>query len=183
MKIKFSLVILLVLVGQMMFAQNKYGTRSGHISFTSDAKLEKIEAHNYKVAAVIATSGEMEFSLQMKGFEFEKSLMQDHFNENYVESDKFPKATFKGKISNISGISFTKDGTYTANVAGRLTIHGVTKDVTTSGTITVKAGKINAVSNFVISLKDYGVKVPGDKLESISNTIKIKVDLKDLKPM
>lgn len=183
MKIKFSLVILLVLVGQILFAQGKYGTRSGHISFHSDAKVEKIEAHNYKVAAVIAASGEMEFSLNMKGFEFEKSLMQDHFNENYVESDKYPKATFKGKISNIAGVSFTKDGTYTTNVSGKLTIHGVTKDVTTTGTITVKAGKINAASTFNISLKDYGVKIQGDKTESISNTIKIKVDLKDLKAM
>jgi polyisoprenoid-binding protein YceI len=183
MKIKFSLVILLVLVGQMMFAQGKYITRSGHISFYSDAKLEKIEAHNYKVTAAIAAAGDMEFSVNMVGFEFEKSLMQDHFNENYVESTKFPKATFKGKITDIAKVSFTTDGTYNVNVAGKLTIHGVTKDVKTTGTITVKGGKINANSTFNIALSDYGVKVPGDKANSISNSIKIKVDLKDLKAM
>lgn len=168
----------------MMFAQAKYGTRSGHISFHSDAKVEKIEAHNYKVAAVIdAASGAMEFSLNMKGFEFEKSLMQDHFNENYVESDKFPKATFKGSITDISKASFTKDGTYTVNVSGKLTIHGVTKDVKTTGTITVKGGKINAASTFNVAVKDYGIKIQADKTESIANSIKIKVDLKDLKAM
>lgn len=181
MKTKFGILLLFAFLSQFAMAQGKYITKSGHISFYSDGKLEKIEANNYKATAAMTSAGAVEFAVLMKGFEFEKSLMQDHFNENYVESDKFPRATFKGKIANPSAVKFTTDGTYPVSVSGTLTIHGVAKPVKASGTITVSGGKISANSTFNISLKDYGIKIPGDKVNNISNSIKITVDLKELK--
>ncbi|MFN0200353.1 MAG: YceI family protein [Bacteroidia bacterium] len=183
MKFQFGFLLLLMFATQLTFAQ-KYGTKTGHINFHSDAKMETIKANNYKTAAVIdAATGAMEFSLLMKGFEFEKSLMQDHFNENYVESDKYPKSTFKGKIADISKVKFGTNGTYPVSVTGKLTIHGVTKDVTAKGNVVVSGGKVSANSVFNISLSDYGVKISADKVSNISNTIKISVNLKELKAM
>jgi len=124
----------------------------------------------------------MQFAVQMKGFEFEKQLMQQHFNENYVESDKFPKAEFKGAITNNSDINYTKDGTYTAKVKGKLTIHGVTKDVETTGTLKINAGKIDATSTFNVLIADYNIKIPSIVKDKVSNSIKIVVDC-DLEPL
>ena len=118
----------------------------------------------------------------MKGFEFEKKLMQQHFNENYVESDKFPKGEFKGSIINNSDVNYTKDGSYTAKVKGKLTIHGITKDVETTGTVKVDGGKLDIASSFNILLSDYEIKIPAIVKDKISNSIKITVDCK-LEPL
>ena len=157
-------------------AQNKYFTKDGQITFNASGNLEAIEATNKKVTSVInAETGAMEFSLLMRAFEFEKALMQEHFNENYVESEKFPKSTFKGKIENISAVNFKKDGTYNVTVSGDLTIHGVTKPVSSKGTITVAGTKITAKSSFEIELSNYGVKIPAVVKDNISNKTKIDV--------
>ena len=124
----------------------------------------------------------MQFAIQMKGFEFEKQLMQQHFNENYVESDKYPKAEFKGTISNNSTINYSKDGNYPAKVKGKLTIHGVTKDVETTGTLKINGGKIDANSTFNVLISDYNIKIPAVVKDKVSNTIKITVDC-DLEPL
>src|SRR5688500_15365572 len=106
-------------------------TRTGHISFYSSAKLEDIEAHNYQVSSSLNTeTGDMAYVVMIKSFQFKKALMQEHFNENYMESDKYPKSTFKGKITDLSKVNFNKDGTYNVKVQGDLFIHGVTKNVT-----------------------------------------------------
>jgi polyisoprenoid-binding protein YceI len=118
----------------------------------------------------------------MKGFEFEKALMQEHFNDNYVESNKYPKAEFKGSVTNNSAINYAKDGTYPARVKGKLTIHGVTRDVETNGTIKVNGGKIDASSVFNILLSDYKVSIPAVVKDKISNNIRISVDCK-LEPL
>jgi polyisoprenoid-binding protein YceI len=112
----------------------------------------------------------------MKGFEFEKALMQEHFNENYVESHKFPKAEFKGQITNSSEIDFSKDGNYQAKVKGKLTIHGETKDVETNGTVSVKGGKIETDAGFNIELVDYKIEIPKLVKDNISKTVNISVD-------
>jgi polyisoprenoid-binding protein YceI len=92
--------------------------------------LEDIEAKNKTVTAVLDTkSGALQFSVQMKGFEFEKALMQQHFNENYVESDKYPKAEFRGVLSNNAAVNYGKDGSYPVTVKGKFTLHNITKDV------------------------------------------------------
>ena len=142
-------------------AQDKYFTKTGKINFYSKAPLEDIEAKNKTATAVLdAKTGALQFSVVMKGFEFEKALMQEHFNDNYVESHKYPKGEFKGVIVNNSDIEYSKDGIYTARVKGKLTIHGVTRDVQTVGTIKVDGDELKVTSTFNILLSDYKIKVP-----------------------
>jgi hypothetical protein len=157
-------------------AQKLYSTKSGKISFESKAALEDIEAKNSEVESkLLSSNGQIVFNLLIKGFQFENQLMEDHFNENYLESSKYPKATFKGFITNIKEINFSKDGTYPAKARGKLTIHGVTKDVSSNGTITVKNGKVRANSTFDIKLKDY--KIGGSLIgKKIAEAIVIYVD-------
>ena len=177
------LSFVMMLTASISFAQDKFFTQTGKIDFFSSAPLEDIEAKNKTVTAVIdSKSGAMQFSVQMKGFEFEKKLMQQHFNENYVESDKFPKGEFKGSIINNSDVNYTKDGSYTAKVKGKLTIHGITKDVETTGTVKVDGGKLDIASTFNILLSDYEIKIPAIVKDKISNSIKITVDCK-LEPL
>ena len=173
----------LVLLAGNVNAQDRYFTKTGKIEFYSKAPLEDIEAKNKTVTAVLDTkTGAVQFSVQMKGFEFEKALMQEHFNENYVESNKFPKAEFKGSVTNNSSVNYTKDGTYNAAVKGKLTIHGVTKDVEAPGIIKVGGGKIDASSTFNILLSDYNISIPSVVKDKISNTIKISVNT-NLEPL
>lgn len=169
----FMTMVLLVSVAS---AQRFY-TKTGKITFYSKAPLEDIEATNRTVSAAIdSKTGAIQFSVQMKGFEFEKKMMQEHFNENYVESDKYPKSEFKGTITNNSEIDYTKDGTYTAKVKGKLTIHGVTKDMETTGTIKVHGGKIDVSSGFNVLVSDYNIKIPAVVKDKVSNSVKIVVD-------
>jgi len=160
-------------------AQNRYFTKSGKVDFYSKAPLEDIRATNNTVTAVLdMKTGAMQFSVPMRSFEFEKKLMQEHFNENYVESNKYPKADFKGSVVNNSAVDYKKDGTYNVNVKGKLTIHGVTKDVQAPGTIKVNGGKIDAASTFNIQLSDYNISIPSVVKDKVSNSIKISVDTK-----
>ena len=160
-------------------AQDRYFTKTGKIDFYSKAPMEDIVAKNKTVTAVLDTkSGAMQFEVQMKGFEFEKKLMQEHFNENYVESSKYPKAGFKGAVVNNSAVNYTKAGTYNVTVKGKMTIHGVTKDVEAPGTIKVDGGKIDAASTFNIQLSDYNISIPSVVKDKVSNNIKITVDTK-----
>ena len=181
---KNLLVLLLIMVtASLTFAQDKFFTKTGKINFFSKAPLEDIEAKNKTVTAVIdSKSGALQFSVQMKGFEFEKKLMQQHFNENYVESDKFPKGEFKGTITNNSDVNYSKNGTYTAKVKGKLTIHGVTKEVETTGTIKAEGSKLDIASSFNILLSDFEIKIPAVVKDKVSNTINITVDCK-LEPL
>lgn len=174
---KLILALALVVSTFAGYAQGKYFTKTGKIDFFSKAALEDIEAKNKTVTAVIdSKSGAIQFAVQMKGFEFEKQLMQQHFNENYVESDKYPKGEFKGSITNNSDINYAKDGTYNAKVKGRLTIHGITKDVETTGTIKVNGGNLDATSSFNILLSDYKISIPAVVKDKISNSIRITVN-------
>ena len=102
--------------------------------------------------------------------------MQDHFNENYVESDKFPRGEFKGEIESASTLNFTQNGAYPVNVAGKLTMHGITKDVKTEGKIIVQDGKVSTLSDFSILLSDYDIKIPSLVENNISNTVSINVN-------
>lgn len=173
-------VTLFFLVSFSSIAQTKYFTRNGKVSFdaTSKSSPEQVNARNDKATSVLdASSGQMEFAVLMKAFMFEKALMEEHFNENYVESDKFPKATFKGAIKNMNEVNLSKDGTYATKVAGKLTIHGVTQDVETTGTITVKGNSISAKSDFKVVLKNYGIEIPGLVQDKVAKEATISVDV------
>ena len=159
-------------------AQHMYMTKTGKVSFSSRAKSpEKVEADNNEVSSILNTqSGEMVFAILVKSFHFESALMEEHFNENYVESNKYPKSTFKGKILNLSAVNFSKDGAYPVNVEGDLTFHGITKKVTSAGSLSVKAGKITAFSKFQVKLKDFKVSIPSLVADKISEDIDIVVE-------
>ena len=173
----------LVMAALSLQAQDKFYTKTGRIEFYSKAPLEDIEAKNKTVAAILDTkSGALQFSVLMKGFEFPKALMQEHFNENYVESDKYPKAEFRGTIINNSSVNYTADGTYPAQVSGKLTIHGVTREIKTTGTIKVDGGQIDASSVFNVLVSDYNIKIPAVVKDKISKTIKVAVDCR-LEPL
>jgi hypothetical protein len=157
-------------------AQDRYFTKSGKISFYSKTNVEDIEAHNRSVTCVLDTkTGNVQFAVLMKGFEFKKALMQEHFNESYIESDKYPKSVFKGQVTNNSEIDYSKNGTYPAKVKGQLTIHGETKEVDTDGTITVKDGNLHTTAEFQVAIADYKISVPALVKDNISKTITIKV--------
>ena len=160
------------------FAQ-KYMTRTAKISFNASAagSPEKIEAVNNEVANILdATSGDMVFQVLIKSFKFERALMQEHFNENYMESDKFPKADFKGKIANLSDVNFTKDGTYNAKVSGKLTIHGVTNDVSVPGTVIVQGGAARLKAKFSVKLQDYKIDIPSVVADKIGKEASITLE-------
>ena len=126
----FLLVMCLISVSG--FTQNRYFTKSGNIVFNAGTMLEDIEAATNTSSSVFdANTGQIEFAVLIKGFEFKRALMQEHFNENYLESDKYPKSIFKGRITNIEEVNFQKDGTYPVTVNGSLEIHGVTKQIET----------------------------------------------------
>jgi len=167
--------VAVVFITSFANAQDKFFTKSGKISFYSKAAIEDIEAVNKTTTVVMdIQTGEFQFSVPMKGFEFRKALMQEHFNENYIESDKYPKSDFKGVIVNSSDINFKKNGTYDAKAKGKLTIHGVTKDIEAEGKIVVSETKIALSSVINVSLPDYNIK--NDKVNNISNNIKVTID-------
>ncbi|HUP11376.1 MAG TPA: YceI family protein [Niastella sp.] len=167
----------LLLFAGASIAQNKYFTKSGVISFVSKGVIETITASHRSVTCVLdAQTGAIQFAVLMKGFEFKKALMQEHFNENYVESDKFPKAEFRGQITNNGDIAYIKDGSYVAHVKGRLTLHGQTKDVETDGKITVKSGNLALTSKFNILMSEYEIDIPGPVEQNMSDNITITVN-------
>jgi hypothetical protein len=137
-------------------AQKVYGTRNGKITFSSPTD-EDVKAVNNEVSSRIADNGQLTFSLLMKGFKFKLAEMQEHFNDQYVESNKYPRADFKGNIVNLAAVNFAKDGSYKINVKGDLTMHGVTKNVTVNGTLEIKGGKPVANAQFAILMKDFNV--------------------------
>ena len=168
-------LIAVTLLSTSLSAQDKYFTKTGKISFFSKAIIENIDAHNRSVTCVIdIKTGNVQFSVPIKGFEFEKALMQEHFNENYLESDRYPRGEFKGQIVNNTEIDYTKDGVYPGKVKGKLTIHGVTNDIETDGKVTREGNKILIFSEFNVRLPDY--KIKNEKLQNISNNIKVTVN-------
>jgi polyisoprenoid-binding protein YceI len=152
-------------------------TQSGYIRFFSNAPLEDIEAENNKVrAALDITTGEVVFMITIKDFVFDKSLMQQHFNENYMESDKYPNAQFKGKIRNLESVKFDRDGKYAVTVFGELIMHGVEKEILADGYLEVVGELITISSVFVVQTADYEIKIPKIMFSRIAEEIEVTVD-------
>ena len=159
--------------GQMYF------TRNGKISFFSKAPIENIMANNNEVTSLLDTEkGEFDFVVLIKSFKFKKALMEEHFNEDYMESNTFPKANFKGTIKDLISINFSKDGIYPVTVKGDLTIHGIKNNIEAPGVITIAQGVINASSKFTIKVKDYNIKIPALVINNIAEVIEITVNCK-----
>jgi polyisoprenoid-binding protein YceI len=156
----------------------QYYTKTGKIKFSSHTDIEDIKAENRKVVSVLdSKTGALEFSLLMKGFDFPNDLMEKHFNESYAESTKYPKAVFKGKVTDISTVDFTKDGTYKVNYTGKLTIKDVTKDISGTATIVIKGGKITATSSFKLRPKEYNFKIPAAVAGNIADEVTVDITM------
>jgi polyisoprenoid-binding protein YceI len=153
-------LLALLLISQLAFAQ-KYFTREGHISFFSKTDVEDIDAHNYKATTVYDVgSSAVEVAILLKAFEFKKALMQEHFNENYVESDKYPKATLKANINGFGADKLGKNATHQVTVVGTFNLHGVSKQVNLPATIEVKDGKLMANAVLMVKPADYNIAIP-----------------------
>lgn len=172
---KYALITAALLASLSASSQQKFFTRDGYIRFFSATSMENIEAKNHKVTAVLdEASGKLEFSALMKSFEFEKALMEEHFNENYVESGTYPKATFKGAITSFSKDKYAKEAAVVAK--GTLEIHGVQKEVEVPGTIVKSADGYTIKAKFNVVPEDYKITIPNTVRDNIAKQIEVTVE-------
>jgi len=149
-------------------------SKEGYVHFFSEAPLENIEAVNNKAAGVIdAETGNFAFRIQIQDFIFEKSLMQEHFNENYMESERFPIATFKGRISDFQTLDLTSQ--QTLSVSGELYLHGITKKISVIATLFEENQHLKLNASFVIKLEDYEIDIPTVVMYKIAEEIEVDI--------
>ena len=173
---KFTFLILFLTTVIIGYSQNLYKATSGEISFFSETPMENIDAVNKDIKALINTkNGDVAFMVANRGFKFEKPLMEEHFNENYMESDKYKASIFKGKI--VGNVDFTKDGVYQVKAKGTLTVHGVEKEREIDGELIIKDGIMSITSSFNIKLKAHKIKIPKLVVKNIAETVKTTVNL------
>jgi hypothetical protein len=169
----FFCVLMLVIASEPALAQ-KYSAEKAFISFFSDAAIEDITADNTKASTIFnAETGDLVFSVPIKDFRFAKSLMQEHFNEKYMESEKFPKSTFQGKLV---GYDLKKAGPQDVHAQGKLTIHGVTKDIDVPGTFAVEGKKLTMKSKFMVKVADYEITIPQLLFQNIAEQVEVTID-------
>lgn len=156
------------------FAQDVFTCRNTALSFFSATPVEDIDATSDKgVSAINLKTGEVYFKVAVNTFKFKKQLMEEHFNENYLESDKYPHAVFKGKL--VSPPDLHKDGTYEVLVDGTLSLHGVDKAYREKATIIVKDGKPAANARFNVKLADHHIKIPTLVIKNIAEVVEVTV--------
>jgi len=164
--------LLLTILTISVNAQDLYAVTESEIKFHSDSPLEKIEAVNRKTKSFFKISSKtLMFVIPVVSFKFEKPLMEEHFNENYLETEKFPTAKFSGTIN--EDLDYTKNGTYDASVTGKLTIHGVEQERTIHGTITVKDSQLIFEGKFQIKLEDHDIDIPSIVIENIAEVVDV----------
>lgn len=173
---KRLLLILGIVLGTMhVFAQDIYSCRNASFSFFSSAPMEDIEAKTDKgVSAINMKTGAVYFKVPVNTFQFKKKLMQEHFNENYLETDKYPYAEFKGKMVDPPA-NLNQDGTHDVTVEGVLSIHGVNKTYREKGTITVQNGQVTSSSKFNVKLVDHKIKIPTLVIKNIAEVVEVTV--------
>lgn len=176
-KIFFFIFSFFILSTGALLAQSLYFTRNGQISFFSETPFEDIKADNNKVySSLNAQTGFLQFLVTIKNFEFKRDAMQRHFNdEDYMHSDKYPSANFKGRLLDIEAIDFSKNGKYTTLIEGELNIHGITNAVKTSAILQVQNERINASATFYVRLEDYKIKVPKIVFKKIAEVVRVDV--------
>src|ERR1043165_4869517 len=170
----FLLFLLFATIYCSTLAQDVYLDTKGTISFFSETPVEDIDAtSNLAVDAINIKTKDVFFKVRMESLTFKKALMEEHFNENYMESDQYPYATFKGKID--QDIDLTKDGTYQVTVTGVLTIHGVDQTRTIPGTIVVNGQSLDVTSNFDVKVADHKIRIPSIVTEHVAESVNVKV--------
>lgn len=170
---KILYIILFVFISVEGESQ-KYTIEKGTIDFFSHAAIEDIKAYNKKVVGIFNFSTQsIVFSVPIPNFQFDKSLMKEHFNEKYMESDKFPTSTFQGKII---GYDDSRSGVQEVKANGKLTIHGITRDINVPGTVEMQNNKLLMKSKFVIKLEDYKIEIPQLLWNKIAEQVEVTLD-------
>lgn len=165
--------LVLLTAGQEAFAQ-RYVANDGFVRFFSGAAIEDIEATNEKTQSIFdAATGDIAFIIPIKEFVFDKNLMRQHFNENYMHTEEYPEATFAGKMVGFE----MKEGTQEVTAKGTLTIHGISHDVEHAGTVTVTDGQISMEAKFPVKLEDYDVERPKLLWKNIAEVVEVTVAL------
>ncbi|HVG16171.1 MAG TPA: YceI family protein [Chitinophagaceae bacterium] len=168
---KILIILLLILCFHIVDAQT-FTTRNGYVGFYSKTDMEDIRAEHKQVYGVIdAGSKRVAFTMLVKGFVFRKQLMQEHFNENYIESDTYPKASFTGTYT-----GEVKEQTLTSvQVRGQMTLHGVTKEIQIPGTLHWEGNKLTGKANFKLDPADFNIKIPALVRDKIAKQIDVTV--------
>ena len=173
---KYSILLLFLGMFLFSYSQEIYKATSGEISFFSETPIEDIDATNKLVKALISTTkNEVVFITTIIGFHFKKPLMEEHFNENYMESDKYKTALFKGNME--GDVDYTKDGEYVVKAKGILNIHGVDREREIDGKIMIKDGEITLLVEFNIKLADHNIEVPKLIMTKIAETVNVKMNV------
>jgi hypothetical protein len=171
---KYIALILLVWFSTNQAGQDIYVCKNAVVSIYSKAPIEDIEAKTDKGTSVLnIATGELAFSVPIRSLKFDKALMQEHFNENYMESDKYPQASFKGKLTQIPDV--TKDGVYPVTASGVFEAHGVKQTRSIPGKLTVSGGAISLSSEFMVACKDHKIEIPTLVFHNIAETIKVQI--------
>ena len=173
---KLYIVLAFLFLAEVGMAQDKYFTKEGFVSFFSHTIVEDIKADNQQVLSIIDTlTGEIAIQLLMRSFQFKKALMQEHFNENYVESYKYPKATFKGMIVNFNEMF---DENFETEIKGMLSVHGKEKEISTMAKVTKKEELLLISGKFIVEVADFDIKIPSIVANNIARTIEVTFVLK-----
>ncbi len=168
-------IFIFLLSGFELKAQDVFTDPQMRISFFSETPIENIDAHSSEGSGALNIKSKQVYAtVRIKSFEFKRELMQEHFNENYLESDKYPDADFNGTITD--EVDFTKNGTYKVNAKGKLTIHSVTVDRTIPITITVNGSQITIHSEFMVHIADHNITVPSLVIQHIAEDVKVTID-------
>lgn len=167
-------IILLAWMSIFQAGQDIYASKNAKVSLFSSAPLEDIAAtSNAGTSVYNVTTGDIAFSVSIPTFQFKKSLMQSHFNSEYLESDKYPRANFKGKVG--GQVDVNKNGSYPVTATGELDIHGVKQNRTINGTITVNNGTLTLASEFMVKCVDHNIEIPKIVFHNIAESIKMNV--------
>jgi polyisoprenoid-binding protein YceI len=170
-----KLLLLALLLPTFAFSQKKYSSEMSLLTFFSDGIIEDIQAKNTRVTSIMdVVKGEMAFLVRIKEFQFEKKLMQTHFNEKFMESEKYPKATFLGTFK---GFDPSKSGSQPVTAKGKLFIHGIYRDVTVPGTMEVKGNSIVVKAAFKVRLEDYNIAIPQILFKNIAEEVDVKLNI------
>ena len=170
------LILICILFSTQLIAQQYY-TKKGNVSFFSEAPIENISAINEDVSAIIdSQTGGFAFRLKIEDFTFPNSLMQEHFNESYLESEKYPLSTFTGIIDNFSNLDLSTKQNLVVN--GSLTMHGISKDAQMKATAQMINENLYITSTFDVALEDYDIDIPKIMMYKIAEVIQVVVDMK-----
>ncbi|MEN8137612.1 MAG: YceI family protein [Bacteroidota bacterium] len=175
---KLTILIFTTIIHIGLFGQDIYFTKTGTVVFDSSTPLETIHAENKQVTSFLKTSnGELNFAALIKSFRFKNALMEEHFNENFIESSRFPKAVFKGKIVNWPEMDLSVEEEQEADVEGDLTLHGVTRKIEAKAILLPNNGKISGTSEFIVSAEDFGIEIPAVVRDKIAREVRVIINI------